>query len=217
MFVDVYTLKVTPADAHILIDGRVPDSEPDGTVLLGFGTHNLEASKSGFFLRTMVLNVRGGERKDLAMTLGSKPVVAAQPANSTATQSPQSQGPAGAASDSSGRRSSSTWFIAAGGAAVAAGVAGGFGLFANKELSSCRNPPAGSGKCSNESTLLVLRNLEVGTAVATGIAAVTLAVIGVLKRNPSSSSSSSTSSSSAHQSALSCAVYGSGFLCATTF
>jgi hypothetical protein len=74
MYVDIYTLKILPADARVLIDGRAPDTEPDGTVLLGFGSHNLEASKPGFVLRTLVVNVRGGERKELAMTLERKPV-----------------------------------------------------------------------------------------------------------------------------------------------
>ena len=195
MFVDVYTLKVTPADARILVDGRVPESEPDGTVLLGFGTHNLEASKAGFLVRTLVLNVRGGERKDLAMTLERRLLVAAQPADSAVAKATPSQAPAGEAIESVGPgHSGAGWFYAAGGAAVAAGVAGGLLLFVgSKELSSCKNPPPGKGPCDNESTLLVLRNLEAGATVATGIAAVTLAVIGILNRDSSSGASPSTS------------------------
>src|ERR1700690_1915721 len=79
MYVDIYSLKISPADARVLIDGRAPDAEPDGTVLLGFGTHNLEVSKPGFVLRAMAVNVRGGERKELAMTLERKPVPLAVP------------------------------------------------------------------------------------------------------------------------------------------
>jgi len=215
MFVDVYTIKVTPADARILIDGRVPESEPDGTVLLGFGTHNLEASKAGFLVRTLVLNVRGGEHKDLAMTLERKPVVASQPASSTLTQSPQAQPPAEAASESAGDGHwGAGWFFAAGGAALAAGGAGALWLFQNKELSRCRTPPPGNGPCNNESTILGLRNVAVGATVATGVGAVTLAVIGILNRDSSSVSSPAPST---QQSSLSCAVYVSGFLCARTF
>lgn len=69
LFVDVYRMTVTPKIARVLIDGRVPEFEDDGTLILGFGLHALEASAPGYAIRSLPINVRGGERKDLSITL----------------------------------------------------------------------------------------------------------------------------------------------------
>jgi tetratricopeptide (TPR) repeat protein len=208
MYVDVYTLKISPTDARVLIDGRSPDSEPDGTVLLGFGTHNLEASKPGFVLRTLVVNVRGGERKELAMNLERKPVAAAPP---VAIQTGTSMSPSTASLPSGdGGHSGAGWFIAAGGTALVSAGAGALWLFQNKEFTSCHNPPSDQLRCNNESAILTKRNLAVGATLGTGVAAISLAVIGILTRDP-------TGPSPGNHSALSCTVLPSGFLCAKSF
>lgn len=211
MYVDIYSLKITPADARVLIDGRAPDAEPDGTVLLGFGTHNLEVSKPGFVLRTMVVNVRGGERKELAMTLERKPVAAAVTATPGATGVSRSSSPGDAASPSGGEgHSGAGWFIAAGGAALLSGGAGTWWLLRNKELTSCHNPPQGYPPCINESAISGERNLAMGATLATGAAAITLAVIGMLRGDPAGPAPSA-------RSALSCTVLPSGLLCSKAF
>lgn len=210
MYVDIYTLKISPADARVLIDGRAPDAEPDGTVLLGFGSHNVEASKPGYGMRTLPLNVRGGERKELAMTLERKPLAAAPPAVPSAAGVLGTPSPAKVILPAQeGGSSSAGWFIAAGGAALVAAGGGALWLFQNKELQSCHRPPNGQ-RCSNESAIMGRRNLAAGATLATGAAAVTMAVIGLLSR-PSSPAEPFA------QSALSCAVLPSGFLCGTTF
>jgi hypothetical protein len=210
MYVDLYTLKLSPADARVLIDGRAPDAEPDGTVLLGFGSHNLEASKPGYVMRTLPLNVRGGERKELAMTLEKKTVAAVPPVVPGAAGAPGIPSPDRVVLPAQeGGRSSAGWFFAAGGATLVSAGAGALWLFQNKELQSCHNPPEGQ-RCNNESAILGRRNLAAGATLATGAAAVTMAVIGLLSR-PSSSADPFA------QSALSCSVLPSGFLCATTF
>jgi tetratricopeptide (TPR) repeat protein len=48
VFVDVYAVKLLPRTARLLVDGRTPELEPDGTLLLGFGVHAFEASASGW-------------------------------------------------------------------------------------------------------------------------------------------------------------------------
>jgi len=210
MFVDIYTLKISPADARVLIDGRAPEAEPDGTVLLGFGPHNVEASKPGYVVRTLPLNVRGGERKDLAMTLEKKPAAQVLPSVASAV--------GGAASASSekvvapaqeGGNSGLGWFLAAGGTALVSAGAGALWLVQNKELQNCHNP-SGDQRCNNESAILGRRNLAVGATLATGVAAVTLAVVGLLTRD-------STPSAPSEHSALSCAVLPSGFFCTGAF
>jgi hypothetical protein len=210
MYVDIYSLKIAPADARVLIDGRALDAEPDGTVLLGFGSHNLEASKPGYVVRTLPLNVRGGERKELAMTLEKKSLATVQTALPRAGQA------LGASSSDKavlpaqeGGRSGAAWFIAAGGTALVSAGAGGLWLFQNKELSSCHSPPDGQ-RCNNESAVTGRRNLAVGATLATGAAAVTLAVIGFLSRDSSPADPSA-------RSALSCTVLPSGFLCTRPF
>ncbi len=218
MYVDIYTLKISPADARVLIDGRVPDTEPDGTVILGFGAHNLEASKSGYVLRTLGVNVRGGERKELAVTLERKP--GAQPGEPSASDADQASPPPESVHKSlpekvvrrsrDGGNSGAAWFLAAGGTALVSAGAASLWLVENNELKSCHNPSATEGPCNNESAIISRRNLAVGATVGTGAAAITLAVIGLLTRDWADHAPSA-------RSALSCTVLPSGFLCAKAF
>ncbi len=72
LFVDVYTLTVSPQDAHVLVDGSAPEFESDGTLMLGFGQHTVEVRAPGMVARTLPIDVRGGERKELSVTLESE-------------------------------------------------------------------------------------------------------------------------------------------------
>ena len=208
MYVDIYTLKISPADARVLIDGRAPDSEPDGTVLLGFGSHNLEVSKPGFELRALVVDVHGGERKDLAVTLERNPAPGVRPgAPGAVGQLPPAEKVFRSAAG--GGSSGAGWFFAAGGAAaLVSGGAGYLWWLENNELKRC-HPPDGR-TCTNGSAITSRRNLALGTTLAAGAAAVTMAVIGMLSLDPSPSLP-------ADKSALACTVSFSGFLCAKTF
>jgi tetratricopeptide (TPR) repeat protein len=204
LFIDVYTLKVAPADARILIDGRSPDLEPDNTVLLGFGTHTLEASKAGYVLRTFPISVRGGEHKELAVTLERK-----APARARAAAVPEATAKSSPFSTSTNRSHMRTiWFVAASGAALLSGSAGAYWLFENNQLSSCRNPPLNM-RCDNEGAIATKRNLAVGATLVTGAAALTMAVLGILDGG-------SASRPSAH-SGLSCSVVPAGLVCAMSF
>jgi hypothetical protein len=219
MYVDICTLKISPADARVLIDGRTPDTESDGTVLLGFGSHNLEAGKPGFVLRTLVVNVRGGERKELAMTLERKATAVVRPGDPSVPEADQASPthesvdrsrPEKVVRTSQGDgNSGAPWFFAASGAALLSAGAGSVWLIQNNELKSCHNPPANL-RCDNESVITSRRNLAVGATLATGATAITLAVIGVLSRDTAGNTPSA-------RSALSCAVSPSGFLCAKAF
>jgi hypothetical protein len=209
MYVDIYSLKISPADARVLIDGRAPDAEPDGTLLLGFGTHNLEVSKPGFVLRAMVVNVRGGERKELAMTLERKPVPAAVPAAPIATEVARSSSTA--PQEHGEGHSGVAWFIAAGGAALLSAGAGTLWVIQNQELTRCHNPPPhGYLPCNNESAISGRRNLAIGATLGTGAVAITMAVIGMLSGDSEGTAPSA-------RSALSCTVLPSGLLCSKSF
>ena|ERR1019366_685161 len=177
MFVDVYTLRVTPADARVLLDGRPLDQEPDGTILLGFGNHTFEASKSNYTTRALPVNVRGGEHKDLAMTLERRSVAVSPsvaPAATLTTPTPVAPVKHGL--------TSTAWFLGAGGAALLSGGAGVGWWYYNREHTTCLNTPG--YRCDNESTLKLLRNLAAGGTIAAGAAAITMAVIGVVTHEP---------------------------------
>ena len=209
LFVDIYALKVTPSDARVLIDGRPPENEADGTVLLGFGAHNIEVTKPSYVLRTFSVSVRGGERKELLMTLERKPQpVARSVVEEPALVAKKSPGSTGASS------SRTYWLLAAGAAGLIAAGTGGEWIFENDQLKSCRDSlNASSGRrCYNQSSIETSRNLSMGVTLVSGVAAVTMAVIGIL----SGSSSQSTGSASAQASPV-CAVLPSGVVCSKAF
>jgi tetratricopeptide (TPR) repeat protein len=177
MFVDVYKLKVTPPEARVQVDGRAPEFEPDGTLLLGFGAHTVEAKAQGMASRSLTINVRGGERKELALSLEPAPVArptAPPPAPPTAKVAAQAPPPAEISN-----RAPLAWILAGAGAALLAGGAGVYWAMQNSELDSCRHPTAGL-RCTDESAILRQRNIAIGATVGAGAAAVTMALIGVL-------------------------------------
>ncbi len=208
MFVDIYALKIAPSDARVVIDGKVPDLEPDGTVLLGFGSHGVEVSKPGFVVRTLVVNVRGGEHKTLTVTLQRRPEPMVRQPTVGGLAEKQPAPPANNVLHGGGH-ARAIWLIAAGGTALVSAGAGALWWFQNNEITSCANPPQ-DYQCNNRSAILSKRNLAVGATIVTGAAAITMAVIGILSRKPEAQEP-------APASELSCAVSPSGFLCTRAF
>lgn len=84
--VDVYSLTVMPRNARVLIDGRAPELDADGTLLLSVGRHNLEVSAPGMVMRSLPINARGGDRKELSVTLERAFVADAQPSDGARVQ-----------------------------------------------------------------------------------------------------------------------------------
>jgi hypothetical protein len=195
-FIDVYTLKVMPADARVLLDGRLPDFEPDGTVLVGLGTHNLEVSKPGYMLRAFPITVRGGEHKDLAVTLeASRPAAKLPEAPLAAKSVARSHARTG-------------WLVAAGAAAVLAAAAGAYWIFEAGQLDKCRNHPQGM-LCDNEGAIETDRNIAISATAVSGAAALTFAVIGILARGSPSQASQAR--------AATCSIVPGGVACSGTF
>lgn len=206
MFVDVYTLTVSPKDARVIIDGHAPEFEPDGTLVFGFGTHTVEASASGMAVRSFPINVRGGERKELSVTLERAPVASARSAGAAAGQVETGAKPSSAAASNG---DAVGWLLAGGGAALLAAGAGIYWINRNTELSSCRSPETG-WRCTNESSIKTQRNIAVGTTVGAGAAALTAAIIGIASWN-------SAPPSPKQNSALDCTVSPFGITCAGSF
>jgi hypothetical protein len=204
MYVDVYNLKVVPSDARVLIDGRVPEYEEDGTLLLGFGSHNLEASRPGYLLRSIGVNVSGGEHKELAVTLERKATAQVKPGLGEGTSNQVREKLRPAPEKSRG----TILLFAAGGAALGSATAAVFWLFANNELDKCRKPAEGM-QCDTGGTIKTNRNIAMTTTIITGAAALTLATIGFFSMESKKPSSK--------RSSLSCSLLPGGFSCSTPF
>jgi hypothetical protein len=211
MFVDVYSIKIVPPDARTLVDGRVPEFERDGTLLLGFGNHNIEVSKPGYMLRTIEVNVRGNEHKDLAVTLERKSTAPAKPAPTDLVSRENNSGKQKRPVGQHGLRSGTIWLLSAGGAALLSVGAGALWLFQNNELSDCRNPPDRL-QCDNKSAVTSRRNLAVGASVGAGAVALGLAIVGIVR-----SSSDSDGKPPATHSRLACSPTLNGVVCSTSF
>ena len=179
MFVDAYALKVVPETAHLTVDGRQPELEPDGTVLLGFGAHWVEARAPGMATLARSIDVRGGARKELRLSLEPAPdkdLVSSVPGRPTAplvAKAPSPKPSHGAAA---------AWLWASAGVALLAAGAGYYWYRQSTELGSCRSPQDGL-HCTNESTLVAQRNFGMAATLGTGAVALTMALVGILTWN----------------------------------
>lgn len=206
LFVDVCLLKTNPPDARLVVDGQPLEPEPDGSVLLGFGSHILEATKPGYLVRTLPVNVHGGERRELVINLERQPpapIPPPRPLLAPPVERTVPKAPATTAQDGSTR-----WYWGAGGAALLGAAAATYWIFEDAQLRSCRSPSEGVS-CNNESTIETRRNLAIGGTAVAGVAAATMVVIGVLQRKAVSDARA--------ESALSCVVLPPGFSCAKAF
>lgn len=176
-FVDAYTLKVAPETALVAVDGQRPEIEPDGTVLLGFGVHWIEARAPGMATLSRSIDVRGGARKELRLSL--------EPAPEKSSASPVAGTATAAAKTSSPRPShaaAAAWLWASAGVALLASGAGYYWYRQSTEIDSCRNPQGGL-LCTNESTLVTQRNVGMAATLGTGAVALTMALVGILTWN----------------------------------
>jgi hypothetical protein len=205
-FVDLYRLTVSPPDARVLIDGHAPEFEPDGTLLFSSGTHTLDASAPGMAVRSLSINVRGGERKELSVTLEPALAGGARSADARVAQVVTAAKPAHAA-ESNG--AAAAWLWAGGGAALLAIGGSIYWLTQNSHLNSCRNP-SGRLECTDEPTIKTQWNIGLGVTLGTGAAALTMALIGILSWN-------SRPPPAARRSALGCTVSPFSIACARSF
>lgn len=205
MFVDVYTLTVSPREARVIIDGHAPEFEPDGTLIFGFGTHTVEASARGMAVRSFPVSVRGGERKELTVTLERASTAGSRASDAGAAQVATAGKPSGTASNGA----AAAWLWAGGGAALLAVGGTIYWINRNTELSSCRSPEAG-WRCTNESSIKIQRNLAIGVTAGAGAAALTMALIGILSWDHGPPAAKK-------HSALDCSVSPFGITCAQSF
>jgi hypothetical protein len=207
MLVDAYSITVSPRKARVLIDGRPPELDADGTLLLGVGLHNLEVSAPGMIMRSLPINVRGGERKELSVTLERALVANAQPTDTSGIQQELQSEPTPKVVSN---KVATAWLLAGGGAAL---VAGGLGIYWAKQqsqLQACRHPANPGDICDTEGALTTQRNFAIGATLGVGAAALTMGLIGVL-------SWQSVPPAAKKHSALDCTVSPFGVACGGLF
>jgi hypothetical protein len=175
LFVGVYTLTVAPRNARLIIDGHAPEFEPDGSLLFSFGKHTLEATAQGREIFSLTFDVRGGERKNLPVTLRWASTARPRTDNDKATSLAIVAEPSPVISNAG----SAAWLWASAGTALLSGGAGIYWYKQNSELDTCRHPTAGL-RCTNESAVKTRSNLALGTMIGTGAAALTMALVGIL-------------------------------------
>jgi hypothetical protein len=203
--VDVYLIAVSPREARVLIDGRAPELDDDGTLLLGVGLHNLEVSAPDMVMRSLPINVRGGERKELSVTLEPTFVASAPPTDVASIETPANPSP-----EVVSNKAATIWLLAGGGAALLAIGSGIYWAMQESQLRTCRSPANPTDVCDTEGTLKTQRNLAIGATLGAGAAAVTMGLIGIFSWH------SSPPADKKH-SALDCTVSPFGLTCGGKF
>ena len=175
-FVAAYRVRLVPDSARLFVDGLEPKVEPDGTILFGFGPHRLEATAPGMLMLTRTIDVQGGERKDLELTLEPLPEASTSQDERSVPDLTTRPAPAKPVIN----RRALYWFGGAvGGALLATGAAVYWARQAT-QLDSCRNP-TDNLRCTTEDSLVMQRNVGMAATLVTGAAAVTMAVLGWLE------------------------------------
>jgi hypothetical protein len=183
LFVDVYTIKVTPRNARVIVDGHAPELEPDGSLLFAFGHHSIEISAPGMELQTMVIDARGGEKKTFNIVLKKSQPVATEDMHEPTLAVGRTPAPV---SHPIGHRK--LLWGAGFGAALLAGGAGVYWWKENAELRTCLHPDEGK-RCTNAGPIRTWRNVAMGTTIGAGIAAASLALWGLWSEDSVSSPS----------------------------
>jgi hypothetical protein len=181
-FVARFTMRLQPDDAQVSVDGREPQREGSGVLLLDPGTHEVLVSATRYKTASRTLDVEAGDRRELAVELepeGQAPVAESSGA-------PAATAPAPRSSERSAGGPPIAAYVAAGAAVVFAG--GAVGLhFAAKGAASDVERSCG-GACTpqqadakiDDSNLQLYQTLSfVGWGLA-GASAVTAAVLFVL-------------------------------------
>jgi hypothetical protein len=172
VFVGHFVIHLSPKQAVLRVD-NAPTTLDDGDILmLESGRHVLTAVADDRRTETREINVLGGERREISITLPPMP----QPELGL-TSEPRADGaaPSGAA----------WWFAGAG--ALAAGAVGSvlWWRFQNSALDGCDYARAHGNVCGNRSGLLLRDRLALATAIGSAAGAIALGTIATFKWNDS--------------------------------
>jgi hypothetical protein len=166
-YVGSFVVALRPADASLLVNGAPAVLEPDGTLLLSLGRHELTARCPTCHDLSRTVVVRGGETGTLTLQLEPRtPGASAAPAASRVVDSSRGTAPS---------RGGAGWLLGGAGVAAASAVATGL-WWANRrqELTLCETPNV----CANQDALERQRRAALGMTVGLGLGAVALAATG---------------------------------------
>jgi len=201
-FVGSYTLHLTPANAQATLDGAPLVRDHDGLVLVPFGDHTLKASADKFEDGTVRVQVQGGERSELNLSLaavGEAPLpvavmapapVVPEPASVTSmqasTQAPRAPSPAREPAEHSWRGGGLKYsYVAAGVGLAFGGAAVAFWFLGQNKLDDlstrCDREAAGGHPCQRGATNTdSVKTYEMLTNASLGMAVVGAVATGVL-------------------------------------
>jgi hypothetical protein len=166
-YVGSFVVMVRPPEASLRVNGAPAVLEPDGTLLLSLGRHELTARCPTCQDLTQTVVVRGGETGTLVLELESRVL--------EASVAPGAQDAAEASPQPASTRGGAGWLLGGAGVAAASAVATGL-WWANRrqELTLCEAP----NLCANQDALERQRRAALGMTVGLGLGAVALAVTG---------------------------------------
>jgi hypothetical protein len=186
-FVGVFDVQVTPAEAELYVDGGRVTREPDGTLLLAFGSHTLRAAAEGHQDETVRVNVQGGERGSVELALdelGAAPLATEQHAEEQVepTPEPATKRPPTASKREGGLRY--TWVALGASAAFGAGAVAAW-MLGDKELdnldASCKQRATSGTPCTRGAvSTSTIKSYERVSNAAIGLSAAALVTAGVL-------------------------------------
>jgi hypothetical protein len=164
-FVSVYRVRVVPAEAQVLVDGR-PASLADGALFLYPGPHTVVVRASGYEERREDVRAAAGVTDELSIELS---VAGPPPDAAPDTAEPEAGTPQPAQPAARSRRRIWTWAL--GGAAVAAGATAlGLGIATKgkeDDLGRCNDAPE---ETSCQPIADKGRSLQLGTNLSAGLA-----------------------------------------------
>jgi hypothetical protein len=188
-FVGRYTMKVQPAGSSLFVDGHPAELEPDNVLLLPFGRHQLSL-RCGTCAPTELdkeVDVAGGERRDLELTLQVAPPPALRDTSGGGAGTGAALGGAsgGTGSQSGGadaeRGSAHLWLVGlAGAAALGAGGSALWWRHQQEELDKCERAMTAGDMCGGEADAKDRRNMAIGATIGLGAVAVASAAFAAI-------------------------------------
>jgi hypothetical protein len=197
-YVGVFTVKLDPPDAYVLLDGGAPNRDEAGRLLVPFGEHVVSASAPGRQATSIRLNVQGGERGEVSLLLPrEQPASTAAPVQRDASGAlpPQPERETGSTPSQAGRPRQAhdgfvghglkfTW-IALGASALFGGTAGLMWRLGDKKLDDldrrCRERADTGSPCTRDNTGADrVKRYEMLTNASLGVSGAALAAFAVL-------------------------------------
>jgi hypothetical protein len=172
-YVGRFTLHLRPANTSLVVDGVPPELEPDGTLLLSFGRHQIVARCPSCAQSERDIEVIGGERQTLEIAPELGPRGRLDGPAATQTTAPSAGGD-GSESAGTGRSNTPYWLGGTALVATAGAIAGAFWWHDRSgQLDDCR---MSTMHCQNEQTLSTQSNIAAGVTLGFGAAAITTAI-----------------------------------------